>query len=260
MVMKDLEQALQSAFTANQEELKLLAYHPSSKVLSNMLLNSNITEDIVLIIAGRRNISSEILESLSTDMRWKDAYRIISALCRNPKTPQKVTLSLLKKLRIFDIADLTRNPQIPVNVRMRAEESINEKVLVLPIGIKKTLAKKGSGKVLIKLVEDGMKDVVADCLNSPIMTEAMICSIIHMKKIASNVIRQIAEHPKWSLRYDVQWALVRSHHAPLSRVVHFLEKMRSSDLKGLYDASEVPSSTKPFIYRELMDRNESIRD
>jgi len=133
-------------------------------------------------------------------------------------------------------------------------------VLVLPIGIKKTLAKKGSGKVLISLVEDGMKDVVADCLNSPIMTEAMICSIIHMKKIASNVIRQIAEHPKWSLRYDVQWALVRSHHAPLSRVVHFLEKMRSKDLKELYVASEVPSSTKPFIYRELMDRNEAVRD
>jgi hypothetical protein len=258
--MRDLEQDLQSAFVAGQEELKLLAYHPSSNVLSNMLLNRNITEDIVLIIAGRRNMSPEILESLSTDLRWKDAYRIISALCRNPKTPQKVSLSLLKKLRIFDLADLTRNPQIPINVRMRAEESINEKVLVLPIGIKKTLAKKASGKVLIKLVEDGMKDVVADCLNSPIMTEAMICRIIHMKKIASNVIRQISEHPKWSLRYDVQWALIRSHHAPLSRVVHFLENMRSRDLKGLYDASEVPSSTKPFIYRELMDRKESIED
>jgi hypothetical protein len=258
--MKDLEQALQSAFIADQEELKLLAYHPSSKVLSNVLLNRNITEDIVLIIAGRRNISSEILEVLSTDLRWKDAYRIISALCRNPKTPQKVSLSLLKKLRIFDLADLTRNPQVLVNVRMKAEETINEKVLVLPIGIKKTLAKKASGKVLLKLVEDGMKDVVADCLNSPVMTEAMICRIIHMKKIASNVIRQIAEHPKWSLRYDVQYALVRSHHAPLSRVVHFLNKMRARDLKELYGASEVPSSTKPFIYRELMDRNEAVKD
>ena len=41
--MKDLEQALQSAFIADQEELKLLAYHPSSKVLSNMLLNRNLT-------------------------------------------------------------------------------------------------------------------------------------------------------------------------------------------------------------------------
>jgi hypothetical protein len=260
MFMKDLEQDLQSAFIANQEELKLLAYHPSSKVLSNMLLNRNITEDIVVIIAGRRNISSEILESLSTDLRWKDAYRIVSALCRNPKTPQKVSLSLLKRLRIFDLADLTRNPQIPVNVRMKAEASINEKVLVLPIGIKKTLAKKASGKVLIRLVEDGMKEVVTDCLDSPIMTESMICRIIHMKRIAAQVIRQITEHPKWALRYDVQWALIRSHHAPLSRVVHFLKNMRSKDLKELYKASEVPTSTKPFIYRELMDRNEAVRD
>jgi hypothetical protein len=175
-------------------------------------------------------------------------------LCRNPKTPQKITLSLLKKLRIFDLADLTRNPQVPVNVRMKAEASINEKVLILPIGIKRTLAKRASSNVLIKLVEDGMKDVVAECLNSPIMTEAMVCRIIHMKKIASHVIRQIAEHAKWSLRYDVQWALIRNSHAPLVRVVNFLKNIKTYDLKELYDAPEVPSSTKPFIYRELMDR------
>jgi hypothetical protein len=140
---------------------------------------------------------------------------------------------------------------------MKAEAHINEKVLAMPLGIKKALAKRASGNVLMRLIEDGMKDVVSSCLNSPYMTEAIICKVLNMKRIASQVVRLISEHPKWTLRYDVKWSLIRNSHAPLSRVVHFLKNMKTTDLKDLYAAPEVPKSTKPFIYRELSDREEA---
>jgi len=40
-------------------------------------------------------------------------------------------------------------------------------------------------------------------------------------------------------------------------IVNFLKNIKTSDLKELYEAHEVPSSTKPFIYRELLDRVET---
>jgi predicted aconitase with swiveling domain len=178
------------------------------------------------------------------------------ALCKNPKTPQNISLSILKSLRIFDMADLTRNQQIPVAVRIRAEMDILERILTLPLGIKITLARRAGSAVLVKLLQDGMKEVSAVCLDSPILTEGDICRIISMKKTSSQVIRQIAEHPKWSRRYDVRWALIRNNHAPLAIVVEFLENIKTTDLKELYEAPEVPSSTKPFLYRELLDRGQ----
>lgn len=243
-----------AASTGSDEELRPLAYHPSPRVLLKVLSNRNVSEDLVLIIAGRRNVTPEILESLYNDIRWRESYRVILALCKNPKTPQRISLSLLKSLRIFDQAELTRNQQVPINVRMKAEAAISEKILSMPLGIKMSLARKASCNVIIRLIEDGMKEVVPVCLENPYMTEGVICKIINMKRIASHVIRRIADHPKWSSRYDVQWSLIRNNHVPLSRVVQFLKNIKTRDLRELYSASEVPASTKPFIFRELADR------
>jgi hypothetical protein len=253
--MSDMERAIMEASTGSDEELRPLAYHPSSKVLLKVLSNRNVSEDVVLTITGRRNITSDILESVYGDIRWRDSYRVMVALCKNPKTPQKISLSLLKSLRIFDQAKLTRNQHVPINVRMRAEAAIGEKMLSMPLGIKMSLARKASSNVIIKLMEDGMKEVVPLCLENPYMTEGVICRIINIKRIASHVIRGIAEHPKWSSRYDVQLSLIRNNNAPLIRVVQFLKNIKTKDLRELYSAPEVPASTKPFIFRELADRN-----
>src|SRR4030042_2636566 len=140
--MKDIDKAIQFASTASEEELKTLVHHPSSKVISKLIHNNNLTEDLALIVASRKNINPEILETLSNEIRWKESYRITLAICKNPKTPQKISFSLIKSLRIFDLADLTRNQHVPINVRMKAESYISEKVLSMPLGIKITLAKR----------------------------------------------------------------------------------------------------------------------
>ncbi len=254
--MKDIDKVIQLASTASEEELKTLVHHHSSKVILKLIHNNNLTEDLALIVANRKNINPEILEYLSNDVRWKESYRIMLAVCKNPKTPQKISLSLIKSLRIFDTADLTRNQHVPINVRMRAEANISEKILSMPLGIKITLARRASSNILMKLIEDSMKEVVAVCLDSPYMTEGDIYKIINMKKIPSQVIRQIADHPKWSCRYNIQWVLIRNNNTPLSCVVNYLKNIKTVDLQELYAAPEVPSSTKPFIYRELLEREE----
>jgi len=255
--MKDIQGDLQRAKDADEEKLRVLIHHQSPRVISQVLMNPNLTEDIVLLIANRRNIGSEILESIFYDKRWKSSYRTILALSRNPKTPQKISLSLVGSLRVFDLADLTRNQQIPINVRMKAESHILEKILSMPVGVKKFLARRASNRIVMRLIEDGMEEVVQVCLDSPLLTEGDICKVISMKKVASHVIRRIVVHPKWSLRYHVQWVLILNNHTPLVNVVEFLKNMKTPDLRELYSLSNTPISTKPFIYRELFDRGES---
>ncbi|NWF75000.1 MAG: hypothetical protein HXY53_00260 [Nitrospirae bacterium] len=255
--MKDLQDALNLACSASEEELNKFLYHSSIRVLQRILINPNLTEDHVLILSGRRNLPFEIIESIYADNRWKDSYRIKLALCKNPKTPQRISLSLIKSLKILDLADLTRNKNIPINVRAKAEAHIIEKIISLPLGIKMTLARRASNNVLLRLIEDGMKEVVDICLESPYITEGDICKIISMKKITSQVIRQIANHPKWSVRYTVQLSLIMNNHTPLSRIVYFLSNIKTSDLRELYNFPSLPISTKPFVYRELSNREEN---
>jgi len=252
--MKDVNRDIELASSGSEEELRVLAHHPSPEVLLTLLKNKDLTEDIALIIANRKDISPDVLEFLSNDLRWKGSYHITRALCKNPKTPHRISLSLIKTLKIFDLADLTRNQFIPVNVKIKAEAEIIEKIPAMPIGIKISLAKRVSSNILRRLIEDGKKEVVAACLDSPYMTEGVIYKIISKKTISSQVIGQIADNPKWSCRYQIQWALILNNHTSLSKVVDFLTNIKTSDLNELYEAPETPISTKPFIHRELLER------
>ncbi len=255
--MKDLNKDLELASSGTEDHLRLLAHHPSFEVVEEILKNRNLTEDIALIVANRKNISPEILESLFHDTRWKDNYRIMLALCKNPKTPQKISLSLIKSLKIFHLADLTRNQFVPVNMKLKAAAVINEKIPSIPLGIKIALAKRAGSGVLMKLIEEGKKEVVAACLDSPYMTESEIYRIISKKTVSPKVIWQIADHPKWSCRYQIQWALILNIHTPLPRVLSFLRNIKSCDLRDLYEAPETPASTKPFIHSELFERDKN---
>lgn len=256
--MRYTGEILEIASITDVEKLKKLVYNPSSNVISELINNKAITDELVLIIANRKNIDSKILETIYNDTRWKDNYKILHALCKNPKTPQKISISILKSLRILDLADITRNNQIPINIRLKAELYIIEKIMTLPLGVKISIARRASSNVLIKLIEDGVKEVVAVCLDSPYLIEGDICKIISAKNTTSQVIRQIANHPKWSSRYNVQWQLILNRYTPLSIVVNFLKNIKTNDLKELYNFSGTPSSTKPFIYKELLDRGENI--
>jgi hypothetical protein len=255
--MKDLDKDIELASSGTEDDLRVLAHHPSFEVIATILKNINLTEDIALIIANRKNISHEIIESLFHDTRWKVSYRIMLALCKNPKTPQKISLSLIKSLKIFDLADLTRNQFVPVSMKMKAESVINEKIPSIPSGIKIALTKRASSGVLMKLIEEGKKEVITACLDSPYMTESVIYRIISRKTAPPRIIWQIANHPKWSSRYQIQWALILNIHTPLPRVLSFLKDIKSSDLRDLYEAPETPSSTKPFINSELWGRDKS---
>jgi hypothetical protein len=252
----DLSRDRQLASAAGEEELRPLVYHKSPEVIAALINNKNLTEDLAAVIAGRKNIDSGILESLSHHVRWKDSYKVRLALCKNPKTPQKITFSLIKFLKVFDLADLTRNKVLSVNARVRIEGEISEKIPAMALGIKIALAKRASSNVLMKLIEEGLREVVAVCLDSPYMTEGDIYKIISTKNISLHILRMIAEHPKWSARYHIRWALITNKHAPLVCVVKFLKDMKTTDLKELYAAPDVPSSTKPYIYRELLEREE----
>lgn len=253
--MNDITSEIKKAITANDEELKILVHHFSVEVLKNIFINRNLNEDHVYVIANRKNISSSLLEYIYNIRKWKENYKIISALCRNPRTPEKIALQILKSLRILDLAELTRNKQVRISVRSKAELMISEKILSLPSGIKISIARRASNNVLLKLLEDGVKEVVPVCLDNPLLTEGDICKTIHLRKTPSHVINMIASHPKWSNRYEVQKALIRNNYSKLSIIVNFFEKMMTHDLIELYEDPNVPISTKPFLYREPLRRN-----
>lgn len=250
LIMKDLWNILREA---------------SPEKLNEIILHKDLTEEMAIYIAENRNTPPECLGMLASSVRFKDSYRLKLALCKNPRTPQRVVLSLLKFLRLFDLADLTKNQGIHINIRQKIEEILKEKIPSLPLGNRITLAKRSSSNVVLAILEKvrgGMEvtDLINTCLENPFLKEGDILKLINSLTVPPAVIQAIAIHPKWSVRYAVRYALIRNFYTPLSLVVEFLKDMKTQDLEELYRDEVVPSSTKPFIYREIIERHEAVID
>lgn len=250
------ETRIEQAASADEEEIARLLHDPSPKVIRALLRNGNLTEDDVRIIANRRNLPADVLELIARDKRWVESYLVRLALARNPKSPLSISLTIARFLRLFDLEEITRSHFIPLVFRHKVEMIINERIPTMPLGNKKTLAKKAAGGVLLKLLQDSDNEVVRLCLNNPHMTEGHLFKVINRKMTRSETILMIAEHPNWSSRSLIRFSLARNANTPLSFSVRFLAEMKIMDLRELYADPSVPVTIKPFIHRELLERGE----
>lgn len=255
--MRTIEQKMQMAQTAKAEELWHFIKDPNQDVVSSTTLNRHLTEEMAIFIAKRHLTQQETLGFLVSDVRFKGSYKLKLAICRNPKCPPRISLGLIKFLRVFDLSDITRSQYLPVVLRQKVELSLLERIPSMPSGIKVALSKRANSTIILALMEKGDARVVNSCLESPVLKEEHLYRIIHKPSTSPHVIKMIAEHTKWSLRYPIRLGLIRNFHTPMSNVTTFIHGMRTRDLQELYYDPKLPNSTKPFIFRELKERNET---
>jgi hypothetical protein len=256
-VLETEDKRTELAATAIAEEIAQYVQDPSPKVIRALLGNRQLTEEDILIVANRKNIPADILEIIARDKRWSESYPVRLALARNPKSPLSVSLPIARFLRLFDLEEITRSHFIPLVFRHKVEAIIIERVPTMPLGNRKTLAKKAAGNVLLKLLQDRDAEVVQLCLNNPNLVEGHLFKIINREDTSVETIMMIAGHPNWSTRSLVRFSLVRSTHTPLSLSVPFLQSMKLMDLRELYADPSSPITIKPFVHRELLKRGKN---
>jgi len=256
-IMNGTEQIrIEQAASAGVEQIVTLLHDPSPHVIKALLSNQNLTEDDILAIVGRKNLPPDVFTAIARDSRWSGSYPIRKALAANPKTPLLVSLSLVRHLRIFDLAEMARSPFIPLAFRHKVESIIVERIPTMALGLKKSLAKMVAGNVLLKLLQDHDPEIIALCLNNPRLVENHLYKIISRRDTIATTVVMIAKHPNWSLRSVVRFALIRNEHMPLALSARFLQSIKLLDLRELYIDPSLPINVKPIVYRELLARGE----
>jgi hypothetical protein len=249
-----MEQRIERAATVLEEGLDPFLHDPSPRVLKALLTNRVLTEEHALVIANRRNLPGELLEAIAKDRRWAESYPVRMAISKNPKTPLFISLSLARHLRLFDLADITRDHFLPLPYRKKIEAMIVERIPAMPLGIKKTLARRAAGNVLFTLLLSRDAEIVQTCLGNPHLMESHLFKYISRENSLRETISMIAAHPNWSSRATIRLSLVRNAQTPLSSCIRFFSRMTAQDLRELYADPLVPITVKPFIHRELWER------
>jgi hypothetical protein len=242
------------AIVASGDELTALLHHADAEVLLALLDNPLIEEMQLCILLQRKNLPGEILEEVARRKPLLKSYRVKKALAFHPRTPRLVTLRLLRDLYLMDLVQLTLLPGIPTELKRNAEDQLVSRLPQLPLGQKITLARRGPARLAGGLLAEGHAHVVSIVLDNAYLTEAQVLKALSREKLPPGVVRAIAQHRKWSIRYNVRLALVRHPSSPLATVLAYLPELTVSDLRELASPGIVAESLRKYLQAEVQRR------
>jgi hypothetical protein len=155
------------------------------------------------------------------------------ALATHQRTPRHITIPMLRRLFVFDLMQVALTPTVAADVKRAAEEQILNRMESVSLGERISLARRASGRVAAALLLDSEPRVSETALENSHLVEALVVAAL-MKHDAPDALFALAsEHPKWSLRKEVQIALLRSEKTPLSCVVELARNFSAEFLEEI---------------------------
>ena len=224
---------LRSALTAGKEELFQLVLEQDPAVLLNLLKNAHLTDQHLLVLLRRRDLSEELIKQIARHERVKTTHKLKLALVGNGNAPASITLSLLPHLYLFELLNLCILPGSTPDQRLAAERQIIQRLSTIELGQKLTLARRGTGKILEALLKQGEPQVLTAALDNPHLKEVAILTFLRSGRPTAATISQIARHNRWGKRHSLRLAILKHRLTPAIWYTLWLPGLRSFELDNL---------------------------
>lgn len=251
---RDLARDLHHALTASGEELFQLVRHGAATVVLAALKNANLQADHIEALLQRRDLSEAVLKSIHNLTQVKASHKLTIALARHPATPGAILLSLLPHLRLFELVDLCYLPGVTPDQKFAAERAILQRLPTTELGHRMTLARRATPTIAAALLKTGEPPLIEICLTNPRLREVAILQFLSGPNASAAAISLIAGHPKWSLRPNLQLAILKNRRTPPVWYRLFLPRLRTPDLRNLLASRRLDSQRRACLQQELRKR------
>lgn len=249
-----LARRLHKALTGSREELFQCLLDPTGEVLQAALKNPALTSDHLLTLLKRRDLPEDLLKAVSRLELTAGSHPLKLALAKNPGTPGPVIQALLPQLYLFELVALCYLPGVTPDQRLAAERIILQRLPVLALGEKLTLARRGTPAVVGELLKEGTPQILEACLTSPRLKEVAIFQFLNSAKATAESISNIARHPRWKDRPNLRLAILRNPKTPTIWHTLSLGKLSRTDLRGLLQSKRLNSEQTRQVETELARR------
>lgn len=236
------------------QPLEQLIHDPSAEVLCAAAGDPRLTEELALALLERRDLPASGLEQLAKHPALKKSRKVRVALVKHPRTPRFVSLPLLKHLHTFELMQVALTPAVAADVKAAADEAILHRRETISPGERLTLAKRGSGRLAAALLLDPEPRILETALENPQLTEAMVVKALMKQRAPQALAERVCRHPKWSLRREVQRALLRHPGTPLGRALMFARNLSPEVLREIMRQSRLSENVKGYLMKDLESR------
>jgi hypothetical protein len=245
---------VENARSASTDEIKSLIHAADEEVLLELLENPTLEEEHVSQLLERLDLPAKILTAVAENREWIAKEGIRLRLARHPRTPRRISLSLLRQLYLFDLVRVSLFPSAPAEIRRVADEIIIARIPHLPVGEKLTLARRGPARVAGALLAEGHPQAVKLVLANTFLTESQVLKVLAKPGVQERVVAAISQHAKWSRQYNVRLALARNPKTPVPTVLEILPDLTRGDLKEIATLESLAPHLRKYIQQEQAKR------
>lgn len=189
-------------------------------------------------------LGPEGIETIAGQGRLLPVYEVKRALTFHPRTPEVLALRFVPTLFWRDLMALGLDTRVRPTVRRAAERRVVSRLPGLAVGEKVAIARRASARVLARLRHDPSVRVVRALLDNPRATEGLVLPLVARDDTRPDVLRAVARHRRWGLRYEVRLGLCRHPHTPLATALGLLPHLRKADLRRLASEPRVPYAVR----------------
>ncbi|HWW88019.1 MAG TPA: hypothetical protein VNZ26_30685 [Vicinamibacterales bacterium] len=115
-------QRLRAAMKGTREMRSILIRDPNKMISAAVLSSPKVSEPEVENFARMANVGEDVLRIIGNNRAWMKNYGVVLGLTKNPKTPVGMSLNLLARLNVKDVAQLAVDRNVPEALRVAARK------------------------------------------------------------------------------------------------------------------------------------------
>ncbi len=209
-----------------------------------------ITEDLALAQLKDPDLSSDAFEQVYRNDSVMKSRKVRMAMASHLRAPRRIALRIVRELYTFELMQFALRPSAAADLKRIADEILLCRLSSITLGERISLARRSSTMVAAGLLLDKEPQVWQLALENARLTEAAIVKALQRPTGTRVFVEAVSHHPKWSVRHEVQVALLRNAHTPLAKALEFARRIPARQLRDILHASRLPEGIKSQLRKE----------
>ena len=209
-----------------------------------------LNEDAALAQIKDGDVSVEALENISQNAALMKSRKVRLAVAGHSKTPRRIALRLIRELYTFELMKFALTPTVAADLKRIADELLLARLAGITLGERITLARRSSERVAGALLLDKETPVWQAALENGRLTEAVMIRALQRTGGSPAFVEAVCHHSKWSVRLEVQVALLRNMHTPMAAAIRFARRLTPHQLRDVLHTSRLPEKVKSYLRKE----------
>ena len=227
---------------------RTLSLPPTAEVQSES--TSALTEDLALAQLKNQDLPSNVIEQVSRNAAVMKSRKVRIAVASHPRTLRRIALRIIRELYTFELMKFALMPAAAADLKRVADELLLSRLTSITLGERISLARRSSTLVAGALLLDKESQVWQPALENARLTEAAVVKALQRSTANPAFVAAVSHHPKWSVRHEVQVALLRNAHTPLAKALEFARRIPAGQLRDILHTSRLPESIKSQLRKE----------